>query len=318
MLRSICLNPVLDRIYYANGFSAGKQYKEIPPKIYSGGKGVNVARVMTLLGEHCVLYMFAGGCIGDIIVEDMRKQGVELRVFSLEGETRTTINIIDRALNMETEITEPGPSIGEGQEELFLQTLRDEVRENDIVVCSGIPLPGMSRDIFRKISKICCERRAKCVLDANSVYLQESFPAEYEMVKPNYDELKTLNDSDLPLTDENLILLGRKTMAKGVGNLLVSTGAQGGVLMSRGDIYKASFPEQTDIKSTIGSGDSTVAGYCVAMQRGLPAKEALRFAMACGICNAKFSRVGYVDNDMVRELLDIICVEKLEMGEQMA
>ena len=58
---------------------------------------------------------------------------------------------------METEITEPGPSIGEGQEELFLQALRDEVRENDIVVCSGIPLPGLSRDIFRKISKI-----AKC------------------------------------------------------------------------------------------------------------------------------------------------------------
>lgn len=303
-------------MYYANGFCAGRQYKEIPPKIYPGGKGVNVARVMTLLGEHCVLYMFAGGRVGEMIVEDMRNQGVELRVFPLEGETRTTINIIDRALNMETEITEPGPSIGDGQEEQFLQTLREETQENDIVVCSGIPLPGMSRDIFRKISEICRERRAKCVLDANSVYLQASFPAEYEMVKPNYDELRTLNHSDLPLTDENLILLGRKTMEKGAGSLLVSTGAQGGVLMCREAIYKASFPAQTDIKSTIGSGDSTVAGYCVAMQRGMPAQEALRFAMACGICNAKFSRVGYVDNDMVRELLDVIRIETLSKGGQ--
>lgn len=316
MLRSICLNPVLDRIYYTNDFSAGKQYKEIPARIYPGGKGVNVARVMALLGEPCVLYMFVGGHVGELIVEDMRNQGVELRVFSLEGETRTTVNIIDRAQNKETEITEPGPSVGSGQEEAFLQALKTEIMRGDIVICSGIPLPGMSRDIFRKIAALCHEREARCVLDTNSIYLKASFPSEYEMVKPNYDELLALNESDLPLSDENLVFLGKKTMTKGAHSLLVSTGAQGGILMHQKDVYKASFPKQDDIKSTIGSGDSTVAGYCVAMQRGMPAEEALRFAMACGICNAKFSRVGYVDNDMIRDLLNIIHVEKISTETQ--
>ncbi len=311
MLRAICLNPVIDRMYYIDGFTAGALHKEIQPHAYAGGKGVNVARVISLLGEECVLYMFAGGGAGETVVQDMRRHGVTLRLFEAEGETRTTINIIDRAGNKETEITEPGPRATPQQTEEFLRVLEDDLQPGDVVICSGIPLQGMGEDIFRHVSGLCTRRGARCVLDVNSVYLKASFPAEYEMAKPNYNELLALNDSALPYTDENLLSLGEAAMAKGAKSLLVSLGGDGGVLMCADGVYKASFPKQDDIVSTIGSGDSTVAGYCVALQRGLAGGEALRLAMACGICNAKFSAVGYIERPMVEQFMDIITVERL-------
>lgn len=311
MLRTICLNPVIDRIYYVDHFAVGRQFKEVSPRIYNGGKGINVARVIACLGEPCVLYTFAGGTTGQQIVEEMQSLGVKLRVFPLNGETRTTINIIDRASGLETEITEPGAAIASEQEEDLLHVLSEEIASGDIVICSGIPLPGMSVDIYRRIAAICKEAGARCVLDVNSVYLKAAFPAPYAMVKPNYDELLSLCDTDMPFSDENMIRLGKRVMEMGPQSLLISAGAEGGILLCKEQIERARFPRQEGIKSTIGSGDATVAGYCVGMVRGLSARESLRLAMACGICNAKFSRVGYVERDMVDRLLKQIEVTSL-------
>ena len=312
MLRSICLNPVIDRIYYVDRFAAGHQFKEVSPKIYNGGKGVNVARVIACLGEPCTLYTFTGGSTGQRIVDEMRSLGVGLRTFPLQGETRTTINIIDRASGLETEITEPGASVTPGQQEAFLHALAEEIACGDIVICSGIPLPGMSVDIYRLIAAICEAAGARCVLDSNSVYLKAAFPAQYTMVKPNYDELLSLSSANLPFSDENMIRMGKRVMEMGAQSLLISAGAEGGILLCGEDIERARFPRQDSIKSTIGSGDATVAGYCVGMSRGLSARESLRLAMACGICNAKFSRVGYVERDMVDRLLTQIEVTSLQ------
>jgi fructose-1-phosphate kinase PfkB-like protein len=57
------------------------------------------------------------------------------------------------------------------------------------------------------------------------------------------------------------------------------------------------------VKSTIGSGDSSVAGFCTALQRGYPMEDCLKLAMACGVCNAMFPQVGYIKKELVAELV---------------
>lgn len=310
MIRSICLNPVVDRMYYIDDFTEARQYKEIPPRVYPGGKGVNIARVVSQLGGEACLYAFLGGNNGLLISDDMRRHGVLVRDFALDGETRTTINIIDENRRRETEITEPSVPVHPHQEREFLSQLESDLLPGDLVVCSGIPCKGMSQGIYRAISVLCEQANAHCVLDTNNNYLRESFPARYFSMKPNFAELLELHQEHMECSPAAIQTLGEKTLACGVENLLVSTGKTGGIFISKDVMLEASVP-QVQVKSTIGSGDASVAGYCVAVARGLSAADRLRLAMACGVCNAMFSEVGFVDAALVEELCGQIAIRDL-------
>ncbi|MBS6645612.1 MAG: hexose kinase [Clostridiaceae bacterium] len=301
MIRVICLNPVIDRVYYIDDFCAATKFYEVPPKIYVGGKGINIARVMSLMGEHSVLYGFLGGGNGRLVFDDMKRYDVEFKAFQTSGETRTTINIIDNRNRKETEITEPGPEVGEYEEQQFLDALEGDLREGDMVICSGIPMKGMSEDIYRKVSGICEMHGSKCILDATGVYLEKSFPGRYYFSKPNFSELSELFSITEEENVENIIKSGKRMLEMGVENLLISTGESGGIFLNEKGIFRAVIPKE-EVVSTIGSGDASVAGFCIGVKRGYSAKDCVRLAMACGICNAKFSKVGYVEPEMVKEL----------------
>lgn len=301
MIRVICLNPVIDRVYYIDDFCAATKFYEVPPKIYVGGKGINIARVMSLMGEHSVLYGFLGGGNGRLVFDDMKRYDVEFKAFQTSGETRTTINIIDNRNRKETEITEPGPKVGEYEEQQFLDALEGDLREGDMVICSGIPMKGMSEDIYRKVSRICEMHGSKCILDATGVYLEKSFPGRYYFSKPNFSELSELFSITEEENVENIIKSGKRMLEMGVENLLISTGESGGIFLNGKGIFRAVIPKE-EVVSTIGSGDASVAGFCIGVKRGYSAKDCVRLAMACGICNAKFSKVGYVEPEMVKEL----------------
>ncbi|MBT9775227.1 hexose kinase [Clostridium sp. MCC353] len=301
MIRVICLNPVIDRMYYIDDFRAATKFYEVPPKVYVGGKGINIARVMSLMGEHCVLYGFIGGGNGRLVSEDMKRYDVEFKAFQTSGETRTTINIIDNRNRKETEITEPGPEVGENEERQFLNALEGDLSGGDMVICSGIPMKGMSEDIYRKVSGICEMHGSKCILDATGVYLEKSFPGRYYFSKPNFSELSELFSITQEENAKNIIKSGKRMLELGVENLLISTGESGGIFLNEKGIFQAVIPKE-EVVSTIGSGDASVAGFCIGVKRGYSAEDCVRLAMACGICNAKFSKVGYVEPEMVKEL----------------
>lgn len=307
MIRVVGLNPVIDRTYYIDDFSAGTKFYEISPKVDVGGKGVNVARVLSLMGEPCVLYGFVGGSNGRLVEEEMNACHVKFRAFPANGETRTTINIIDNCSRRETEITEPGALVGEEEQKHFLSALKGDLRPGDFVICSGIPMRGMSQEIYRLVNKICQEQGCRCALDATGVYLERSFPGDYFFSKPNFSELTELFQIREEHSLENLLKYGRAMQKLGVENLLISMGGDGGIFMDRVRTFRIGIPK-VRVVSTIGCGDSSVAGFCLGAQRGMSKADCVRLAMACGACNAMFSKVGYVEPDKVWELFEEVQV----------
>lgn len=314
MIRVICLNPVIDRMYYIDEFQAACKFYEISPQIYVGGKGINIARVLSQMGQPCVLYGFVGGNNGQLVEAEMAKYHVEFRAFRTTGETRTTINIIDRKNRKETEITEPGIPVGEEEQSLFLNQLKHDLEPGDMVICSGIPMSGMCEDIYCQISRICQEYECKCVLDATGIYLKKSFPGQYYFSKPNFAEIaelfgKTEND------ETEILEFGKQMQKLGVENLLISMGENGGKFFDKDSVYEVYIPT-ADVISTIGSGDSTVAGFCLGTVLKMEKQDCVKLAMACGICNAEFSNVGYVEAKRVWELFKQIKIEKIYGGER--
>ncbi|WRS26366.1 hexose kinase [Oscillospiraceae bacterium MB08-C2-2] len=305
MIRSICLNPVIDRMYYIDDFIAGKLHKGIAPLAYPGGKGVNIARVVSLLGEPCALYGFLGGLGGQLIAREMEQLDVQLRTISLEGECRVTINIMDRKNNRETEITEPGPAVSPQELARFFAELEQDTQPGDVVICSGSAVAGMPEDVYKTVSEICARKKAECFLDTSAQYLSGALPGNYRFAKPNANELNFLFGLSGKPNLAEMVKLGQRAREQGIGQVLISMGGEGGLLVEESRALLAEIPPVETV-STIGSGDSTVAGFAVGVSRGLAPEDCLRLAMACGVCNATYSKVGFVEKEQVKQLTEKI------------
>ncbi len=297
-------------MYYIDGFQSGRQFHGNMPDVYPSGKGVNVSRVLRSLGDDVVLYAFIGGGNGNLVKEEIENNGINAVFFSHCGETRSTVNIIDHKKKEETEITEDGVKITKNEQNDFLKRLENDLQKGDLVICSGLPMNGMDDDIYLKVSLICEKKNAECAIDANRKYLHSSFPGRYVFAKPNRSELASLFDFPGIPDDDTVIELARKCVDLGVSNVLVSDGEKGAFFVSTDKAYRASIPIVNAI-STIGCGDSSVAGFCHALCNGQTIEEALRFSMACGIANTLTEKVGTVRTNDVHNFLSSVRLSPL-------
>lgn len=280
MLHVICLNPAIDKIYRIPDFAAGEDYPGQKPEVRVGGKGVNVARVLSQLGAPVHLYGFLGEG-GDVICKEMKERCV-CSFFDVSGTCRTTVNIIDPKSGRETVITEAGPQVGESDVRELMLELSDRVQPGDIVAASGSIIAGAPSDIYAQISRICEEIGARCALDCNTSALRSSLSGNvrYILGKPNERELCALLQRGRTKDVRALAEMARELMPP-YEMLLVSMGAEGGILVTREEIYAAHIPP-LDVVSTVGSGDAAFAGALFALEKGMDKQLILQTAMSCG------------------------------------
>ena len=309
MIRILCLNPTIDRMYYIEGFNAGNQYHGNCPDTFPGGKGINIARVLSCYNIKSVVYAFVGGATGKRIEDEIKRIGQDGVYFWHNGETRSTINVMDHKNNKETEITESGVEISNEQQEEFLKRLENDIEAGDMVICSGLPANGMDYDIYKRVSNICSKLGAKCFIDANREYLINSFPSKYFFAKPNENELKALFSIKNEMSEDDVVACGRKLVQMGVEVVLVSMGSKGALAITDDSCYKVDIPK-VDVISTIGSGDSSVAGFCTGVIQGKGIVDCLKLSMAFGVVNAMHAEVGYVSPGEVENVIGRISVKK--------
>lgn len=310
----LCLNPAIDKLFEIEGFTAGEDYPGQRPIARVGGKGVNVARVLSQLGENVHLYAFLGETGGEAFRREMEPR-CACTFITVPGACRTTVNIIDRISKRETVITEAGPVVSPKDVAALMAHLEEYVAAGDIVVCSGSVIAGAPEDIYARVSRLCMEKGAACALDCNAKTLPLSLDgARYALGKPNERELCALLQEARTQEPEEIVRLARGLMPP-YGALLVSMGAEGGVWVDPMRAYRARVP-QAPVRSTVGSGDASFAGAISAMARGLQGEEALRLAMACGVANAMLGEVGSVRMEDVQRLKQLIELEGMDDGQE--
>ena len=301
MIRCICLNPVIDKVYFINNFTAGRLYRDNCPAVYAGGKGVNVAKVLALLGETCAIYGFIGGDSGKRLKNEITALGIQSKFIEIAGDTRTTVNIIDNQNNVETEILEFGPTVHEDELQRLLGQLQEDIAGDDIVICSGAIINGAAPSIYQTIDAICVAQAAHCFLDTYGEAFHSSLPGCYYFAKPNLKEFIEYLGIENKVDEDTLVTKAESLMAKGFENLMVSMGKSGALLINNAVKLRARPPVISN-QSSIGSGDASVAGYAAAINRGSDIEEAFRLSMACGVSNAMHREVGFIDLSEVNEL----------------
>jgi 1-phosphofructokinase family hexose kinase len=309
MITTIVLNPAIDKIYFVDNFHPGGLFRVNETISSAGGKGINVSRVITALGENVLSIGFKAGHTGEWLIQQLQNLGTMTKFIEVEGESRTNNNIIDKTNGTETEVLETGPFITEEALQKLISIYDESLKKTKVVVCSGGLPVGVGNDIYKTLITKAKKYDIKVILDSSGEVLKQGTEAKPYMIKPNLRELGNLVNKELKEVDE-ILEACRIIQREGTEIVLASLGEKGAILVSKGRAFRAYVPS-IEAVNTIGCGDSMVAGFAVALSKGFELEEALRLASACGVNNAQYAGIGVVKKDEVHKLLNEVRIEEI-------
>jgi 1-phosphofructokinase len=295
MIYTLTLNPSVDYIVEAVEIQLGSLNRSANETKLPGGKGINVSRVLRSLGVENKATGFLGGFTGKYVEEFLNREGVHTRFIKVEGDTRINIKL---KAGKETEINARGPVISEQA----VVSLKEQIRllENgDYLILAGSIPSSMPESIFEEVVQVCKDTGAEVVVDAEGDLLKSILEYRPFLIKPNHHELGQLYNRQIDNADD-AIFYGRKLVEAGAKNVIVSLAEKGAVYINENDAYKATVP-QGEVKSSVGAGDSMVAGFMAQYLKTGDHKEAFRYSVASGSATA-FS-IGLCTHEKVEKLL---------------
>ncbi|MCX7746174.1 MAG: 1-phosphofructokinase family hexose kinase [Clostridia bacterium] len=309
MITTIVLNPAVDKIYYIDDFRAGNLYRAQTVIKTAGGKGINVSRVASILGEKITTLGFKAGEAGRWLEAQAAGLGIDCIFIEVEGETRTTNNIIDKVRKTETEILETGIHVPREGTEKFMHELSSVLPRTTILVCTGSLPQGLPKDFYSTLIHAAKSHNVRVILDASNEALEEGIKAKPFLVKPNKRELAQYVSRPLN-TIQDVVMACREITASGVEIVVASLGKEGAVMVSQDLAFISSIPD-INVVNTIGSGDSLVAGLACGFLMGLPLQDSFRLGTACSLANTQFEEIGYIELDMVESFLQNISIKPI-------
>lgn len=308
MITTITFNPSIDRMYRVSSMNIGEVQRVVSAKATAGGKGINVTKVCKILQEEPLAMGFLGGYNGEFIKEELRKLDIKSKFTKINQETRNCLNIITDD-KVSTEFLEKGPILEDGDLEKFEHDIKGVIKNTKILVASGSYCENIPLDYYEKIGNLCRENNVKFILDTSGEPLKVALKSNPYLIKPNTDEIKQLLNIDIESRDE-VISAGKKLVEMGAENVCISLGKDGMIYLNAEEVYEAKVPK-IEAVNTVGSGDSTIAGFSVGILRGYKIEDLLKLSNACGISNALNIETGFVSLEEVEKYKDLVKVTKL-------
>ena len=313
MFICVSLNPGIDKRLRVPSLVAGEVHRARSAQSFPGGKAAHVAMVLRTLGEIPHWIGFCGGATGAELARGLSTYGVLVHPCETQRLTRTNLEIIDDD-NTVTEILEPGcaPSARELAEFeiLFTQTLL-QANEPVSVVFSGSLPAGAAADLYARLISLAHESHARTFLDSSGDPLRRALSARPHFVKPNREEAAAL--FGLPIDSVAVAAeVVRGLIQRGAESAALSLGAEGLLFcpVENARILLAT-PPRLKCESSVGAGDSAVAGFAQAMFTGADAEESLRLATACAAANCLADSPGAARLQDIQRLRNEIRVETL-------
>lgn len=275
MVYTLTCNPSVEYIAEMENFTAGIQNRSKNERAFAGGKGVRMAATLRSLGVQCKMLGFLAGFTGDFIERELREMILETAFIRLEqGFSR--INVCLKAQE-ESKICGSGPNVPPEAVESLLEQL-DGLQKGDMLLLSGDAPP--STELYARILERLDGRGVYTIVDASGETLLKLLRRRPFLVKPNRQELEEFAGRRL-FTRTEMIAEGRRMREMGAENVLISTAAEGAVLLSGDDVLYGEAPKGEAFHSA-GAGDAMLAGFAAGWLQTGSFREALRLGIAAG------------------------------------
>ncbi len=309
MITGVCLNPCIDRMIVIDSLVRGGLNRILSSRNDPAGKGYNVARAASRLGLRCAASGFLFDENGDVIADALAADGVEDHCLRLPGRVRVNLKIYEKNAAIVTELNERGEAIGPEAFSALTDALETLAHSSEYMVFSGSAAPGLPTDVYEKLIRLAQSAGCKAVLDADGPLLAQGLKARPFMIKPNRYELELLAGRELGSLQE-IRHFCDGLLADGIRVVAVSLGAEGAMIVSEGKAYYAPATD-VPVKSTVGAGDSMVAGMLLGLSNHAPADEVLRLGTACAATSVSREGTGLSDAGRLREMAERTTVRPL-------
>jgi 6-phosphofructokinase 2 len=278
MIYTVTFNPYLDRTIDIQELIYDDVNEIVDEKRRAGGKGIDISRVIKELGGQSIALGFIGGYSGLELESRLVYEGVVCSFTRINGETRTNNTVYQRNKKIQTLLSTPDPDVGPLDIAAFHNKIK-EIPRGSYVVISGNPPKFVNENFYAQLVVTLRDNGVRVILDTDGEALKKGTKAGPFLIKPNIHEFGRLVEKNVLSVEE--IIEYSNDYRDTVEHIVVSLGAKGVVGISGNDVYYAT-PPKIRVGSSIGAGDSLVAGIAFALSEHRNIEEALALGVACG------------------------------------
>jgi len=278
---TITLNPTVDKSCEVDTIKPDKKLRCSQPKYEPGGGGINVSRGLERLGIASTAFFPSGGRTGELLEKLLEKENIDTCTVEVAAETRENFIVVDTSSNEQYRFGMPGEEITGDESSLIEKKILEFSPLPDIVVISGSLPPGMEAGYLGGLLKALKAKGIKIIADTSGEALAEALKVGVYLVKPNLGELSKLTGLE-DLDNESADEAAKQLIDEGKAEIVaVSMGPQGAYLVTKEETLHIGAPSVRK-RSTVGAGDSMVAGMVSVLAKGGSHSEMIRMGVACG------------------------------------
>ena len=296
---AVSLNPALDLTVATSALELGTVNLAERGSLHAAGKGLNVARVLKDLGHDVIVTGFIGAENAAHFHQVCADEKLTDELLTIPGATRINVKLTEASQRV-TDINLPGLTIPDADWLSLQQRLIALAGNASAVVLAGSLPPGLPVDAYHRLIAEIKALSCPVILDSSGAAFAAAISAGPSLIKPNIEELAQWFGQPID-SIEQLKLAAQRAFEQGVQHVVVSNGSRGCYWLQTDEAVAAK-PPKVRVVSTVGAGDSLVAGLAHALIARHSTVEGLSKACAISAHAVEQVGVGIADLDHILTL----------------
>lgn len=276
---TVTINPCIDKSSSIDRLLPEKKLRCATPKFEPGGGGINISRAIKKLGGESIPVYMGGGPACAMLHSLLQAEKIEPLIVPIKDNTRENFIVYETSSGNQFRFGMPGPAISQHELNECIKAVAGI--KADFVIASGSLPPGVSPDFYAQLGKAVKNTTTKYIVDTSGEAIQHALDEGMYLWKPNLGELSAFAGYE-ELNADTAVEAARKVIAAGkVEIIVISMGAAGAMLVTKDFTERIAAPV-VKRKSTVGAGDSMVAGIVYSITQGKTIKDAVKYGVMCG------------------------------------
>jgi 6-phosphofructokinase 2 len=280
-ITTLTMNPAIDASTSVPYVLPDRKLRCRTPQYEPGGGGVNVARAVRKLGGDALACFPVAGPGGELLKRLLDAEGVRQMPVPVAEWTRENLNVFEEVSGRQFRFCMPGPALREDEWRTLLERIRQFHPAPDFLVASGSLPPEVPVDFYARLAAAAREIGSRVVLDTSGEALARAVEQGVYLLKPSLHEFQALT-GERDFDESSLARAAGVAIERGWCEVLVLSLGAGGVLWRTAAERERLAAPTVRVRSSVGAGDSLVAGIVLSLARGRSLREAVRFGVAAG------------------------------------
>lgn len=288
MITTVTLNPAVDRIFIAPDFKVNELNRADKVISVPGGKGINVASTLQILGAEALATGFVGGMTGRFIEDKLREIGVTTNFIHINGETRSNYIILDEKKGRLTQLNEKGPRIQPEEIERLKGNFERALGQTELAVIGGSFPPEFPPEVVSVLIDSARQKEVKTILNTkeeNIHRVDRCITMRPFLIKPDIRTTNKLEGVTISSTQQR-VKAGRMLLERGVEIVVIGFEEINHTVVTQEKAWEV-HAEKSEIINRVGAQDSLLAGLAYILAQGGEVSEAMKLGTAAAIATAK-------------------------------